>query len=234
MNKKLLSMMLIAALMVCNCMVAYGDTTFSSGTGREDGNGGFVWDWSNQEGQDEGSSKDVKAVFDNIEPELQVYNVSIEWGALEYKYEGSIQWDSRKGAYIAAGDSPSVNWTPTVTDGGKIEIKNSSTENINATIKYAHDDYLKDGNKVPNPTGGYLKVIDNVSSYFDELEPDSSNLNLDKTLTIVAPEAPETFVSGSTVLDLTGAPTAIRASSITVGNGIKLGTVTIVLDDPRP
>lgn len=129
MNKKIIAIVLVILMVMCNSMVALGeDIVTGSST-----DGGSTWTYGKGSGSDgtiTSNSKDVKA---NVSiTAADTYSVDIIWGALTYTASVNGTWNAENGYYDITDST--TTWNPTSEDANAIKIINRSNVAINATI----------------------------------------------------------------------------------------------------
>lgn len=136
MNKKIIAIVLVILMVMCNSMVALGeDIVTGSST-----DGGSTWTYGRGSGSDgttTSNSKDVKASVSITADDT--YSVDIIWGALTYTASVNGTWNAEKGYYDITDST--TTWNPTSEDANVIKIINRSNVNVFAYLgQYAIDD----------------------------------------------------------------------------------------------
>lgn len=126
MNKKIIAVMLVMIMVVCNSMVVWADTTNTTWNGTTYGG--------------EGDSKDATAswnITEDSSTSTGSFCVEITWGDLGYTITGKGTWDTENTCYKIenAKCSPTV---PGTSD--KITVVNKSNKQITATLGWKDDD----------------------------------------------------------------------------------------------
>ena len=203
MNKKILAVVIGIVMVISNYMIVYAATTNST------------WDGTSFGTDGEGESKDVTATFNKDETGESVYSVNIKWGSLKYDYDGEVEWDSDNNCYTASDDT--ATWTPEGyvegigTDSDDIVVTNNSESSVNVSIQYS----------------GTSNIVGPVGRLVASGATNETVSKITYSLASKSTGASDAEIVKTSVLEISGKPTEIKATSTDLASGITMGNVLI-------
>lgn len=159
MKKKIIAVVLIVVMVVCNSSTVWADLDTSS--------------WNDTSGFTGGDSREVSAIFNTDPSGSTLYSVTITWDALTYTYDGKVVLDGT--TYKASGEE--TTWTST---SNTIKVENNSAGKVNAKLTY------NAGTTVEGVEGKFSNAT-NQSSFIlgTSAIPSSGEISKTETLTIL-------------------------------------------------